>query len=174
MYVSPDKFAASQQAGINSLLEIAEAQFAAIEKFAALTITAAKTSLDEVSEHVKSIAAVRDPPELLKLTTAFAQPALEKSAAYGKHVYDIATQATASFTKLAEAQTIEANRMFAGLIDQVSKNAPAGSDPYVTAMKSAFAAANSAYDNFSKVAKQAADVVEVNFAASGAKARRKA
>ncbi len=53
-----------------------------------------------------------------------------------------------------------------GVLENLAKNAPAGSDAAVTAMKSALAAANTAYDSMSRVAQQAADVVEGNFAAA--------
>ncbi|MGE5639381.1 MAG: phasin family protein, partial [Clostridia bacterium] len=44
----------------------------------------------------------------------------------------------------------------------VSKNAPAGSDVAVAAVKSMLAAANSAYDNLTKVTKQATEIAEAN------------
>jgi phasin family protein len=173
MFANTDRFAANQQAGVNALITLASTQLAAFEKLATLNLTAAKTTLEEFSEQAQAVAAARDPQELIKLQQQFAQPSLEKSVAYGKHVYDIAAQAQSAVTKLAESNVAEANRAFAGWIDQVAKSAPQGSDPFVSAFKNAFASANSAYDNFSKVAKQAADVVEVNFAQAGAKTRRK-
>ena len=48
----------------------------------------------------------------------------------------------------------------------VSKNAPAGSDVAVAAVKSMLAAANSAYDNLTKVAKQATEIAEANVSAA--------
>ena len=54
----------------------------------------------------------------------------------------------------------------------MSKNAPAGSDVAVAAVKSMLAAANSAYDNFTKVAKQATEIAEANVAAATETAKR--
>ena len=59
---------------------------------------------------------------------------------------------------------------FANLIDKSFKNAPAGSETAVAAVKSAVAAATSAYDNASKIAKQALDMAEANFANAASKA----
>jgi phasin family protein len=174
MYVTPEKIAATNKAGVDAVLALASAQFSAIEKLAALNISAARNAFSEVSEHVKSLAEAKDAQELIKINTAFAQPNLEKSVAYGKSVYDIAAQTQATVTKLAEGHAAEINRAFVTLLDSVAKNAPAGSDPMVTAMKTALAAVNSAYDNMTKAAKQAAEVVEVNFAAATQKPRRKA
>jgi hypothetical protein len=60
----------------------------------------------------------------------------------------------------------EWNENFSALLDKAVKNAPAGSDVAVAAVKSMIAAANSAYDNMSKVAKQATEIAEANVAAA--------
>jgi hypothetical protein len=60
----------------------------------------------------------------------------------------------------------ENNKKVVQLIDFAAKNAPAGSEPAVAALKSALAAANTAYDTFSKAAKQAVDFAESNVAAA--------
>jgi hypothetical protein len=60
----------------------------------------------------------------------------------------------------------EWNEGFVSLLDKVSKNAPAGSDVAVAAIKSMLAAGNSAYDNYTKVAKQATEIAESNVAAA--------
>jgi selenophosphate synthetase-related protein len=78
----------------------------------------------------------------------------------------VATQTKDEVTKLAESQAAEMNKTVLVLLDKLSKNAPAGSDAAVTAVKSAMAAANSAYANFTKVVKQATDVAEANVAAA--------
>jgi hypothetical protein len=45
-----------------------------------------------------------------------------------------------------------------------AKNGPAGTELAVSAIKSALAAANSAYDNISKATKQATEMAEANLA----------
>jgi len=60
--------------------------------------------------------------------------------------------------KFLEGQAVEFNKNLVGLLDKVSKNAPAGSDVAVAAVKSALAAANTAYESFNKVAKQATEI----------------
>jgi phasin family protein len=174
MYASPEKFAAANKANVDAAMSFAQTQFAALERFTELNMTASKTAFEEIAEHFKSLSGAKDPQDIFKLNTAFAQPSIEKGVAYGKHVYDITTQAQAAVTAIAETQAAEANKAFASLLDTAAKNSPAGSDPVVTAIKTTMAAFNSAYDNFSKVAKQAAEVVEVNVAAATQKPRRKA
>ena len=57
-------------------------------------------------------------------------------------------------------------RHYAGLLDKASKSAPAGSDVAVAAVKSAIAAATSAFDNMNKAAKQVSEIAEANVAAA--------
>ena len=54
---------------------------------------------------------------------------------------------------------------------KVMKSAPVGSDVAVAAVKSAMAAANSAYGTFSKTAKQVAELTEAGVAAATSQAR---
>ena len=49
-------------------------------------------------------------------------------------------------------------------MEKAAKNAPAGSDVAVAAVKSALEAANSAFDNMKNVVKQASEMTEANIA----------
>ena len=53
-------------------------------------------------------------------------------------------------SKVFEGQVAELNKGVATALDKAAKSAPAGSDVAVAAVKSAIAAANSAYDSMSK------------------------
>src|SRR3954471_1654538 len=91
---------------------------------------------------------------------------MEKAIADSKSIYEVATDANAEFSKVAERRVAEWNENFVSLLDKVSKNAPAGSDVAVAAVKSMLAAANSAYDNMNRVAKQATEIAEANVSAA--------
>jgi hypothetical protein len=108
----------------------------------------------------------KDVQEFVSLQNTLATPAIEKAIAYSKSVYEVATEANAELSKVAEKRVAEWNENFSTLLDKAVKNAPAGSDVAVAAVKSMIAAANSAYDNMSKVAKQATEIAEANVAAA--------
>jgi hypothetical protein len=91
---------------------------------------------------------------------------MEKAIAYSRSLYEVAAQTNGELAKFVEAQAAEFNKNLVGLLDKVSKSAPAGSDVAVQAVKSALAAANTAYESFNKVAKQTAEIAEANFAAA--------
>jgi len=166
MYVTPEQLQATNKANIDAVLAFASSQFAAAEKFANLNATVLKTAFEDTLANARTLAGAKDAQEFFALQTSFAQPAIEKAIAYSKSVYEVATQTNAEFSKLAEKRIADWNDNFATLLDKAAKNAPAGSDVAVTAMKQMLAAANTAYDNMTKVAKQATEIAEANVAAA--------
>jgi phasin family protein len=166
MYVTPEQIQAANKANVESLLAIANAQFAAFEKFANISAGAVKTAFEDSIANTRALLGAKDVQEFVSLQNSFTQPAIEKAIAYSKSVYEVATEANAELSKVAERRVTEWNENFVSLLDKVSKNAPAGSDVAVAAVKSMLAAANSAYDNLTKVAKQATEIAEANVAAA--------
>lgn len=175
MYVTPEQIAASNKAGVEAIIGLANSQFSAFERWSTLNLNATKAAFEDSVNHTKALLGAKDVQEFINLNAAAAQPALEKAIAYSRSVYEVAAQSQAELTKAIEAQAAELNRSVVTFLDKVSKNAPAGSDVAVAAVKSALAAANSAYDSFTKVAKQATEIAEANFSAvtTAAKETRK-
>jgi hypothetical protein len=93
------------------------------------------------------------------------QPVAEKSAAYSRHLYEIAASTQAEVTKIAEAQMVDAQKKMMSMVDTAMKNAPAGTENATTLVKSAMAAANNAFETVQKAARQAAEVAEANMQA---------
>lgn len=166
MYSTPEQIAAGNKAGVEAMLALANTQFAAFERLSTLNFNAAKAAFEESVGHAKALLGAKDVQEVVNLSAAAAQPALEKAVAYSHRIYEVASKTQGEVAKLVEAQAAEFNRNLVALLEKFSKGAPAGSDVAVAAVKSALAAANSAYDSFSKVAKQATEIAEANFAAA--------
>lgn len=166
MYVTPEQIQTASKANVDTILALASSQYAAFEKFANLNATAFKTAFEDSLANARALAGAKDVQEFISLQTSFAQPTIEKAVAYSKSAYEVATQANAEFSKMTEKRVAEWNENFVSLLDKAAKNAPAGSDVAVSAMKQMIAAANSAYDNMTKVAKQATEIAEANVAAA--------
>jgi phasin family protein len=166
MYVTPEQIQAASKANVETVLSVANAQFAAFEKLASLQATAFKNAFEDSIANTRALLGAKDVQEFVSLQNSFAQPAIEKAISYSKSVYEVATEANSEFSKVAERRVAEWNENFVSLLDKVSKNAPAGSDVAVAAVKSMLAAANSAYDNLTKVTKQATEIAEANVAAA--------
>src|SRR6266478_6582686 len=168
MNFTPEQIASTNKAGIEAILGLAHTQFSAFERLSALYFNATKAAFEEGVGHAKALLNAKDPQEYLNLNAAATQPTMEKAIAYSRSLYEVAAQTNGELAKFLEAQAAEFNKNLVGLLDKVSKNAPAGSDVAV-------AAVNTAYESFNKVAKQATEIAEANFAAatSGAKESKK-
>ena len=158
-----DQILAMQKANVETLFGLTTKAFAGVEKLVELNITASKAAMAEAADTSKAMLSVKDAQELLAMQAGLFQPLAEKTAAYSRHLYDIASSTGAEFGAAVEAQSSEAKQKFMSLVDTATKNAPAGSETAVAMMKSAMAAANNAAESVQKAVKQAADVAETNF-----------
>lgn len=166
MFSIPEQFSNATKANFEAQFAIfstlTNKAFEGVEKFVDLNLTAAKASLEESSAATKQLLSAKDPQEFFSLAAAQAQPSAEKTLAYGRHLATIATSTGAEFSKAAETQIAETNRKVISLVDEVSKNAPAGSENAVALFKSAIGNANAGYEQFTKTAKQAVESFETN------------
>ena len=161
---------ASHKSNIETLFGLTNKAFEGVEKIVELNLTASKAALSEAAGHTQSMLSVKDAQELLALQSGLFQPLAEKTAAYSRHLYDIAQGAGAEFTKTFEGQAADAQKKFGAMVDSAAKNAPAGSEAAVAVVKSAIAAANNALESVQKAVKQATDLAESNFTAVSAQA----
>lgn len=166
MFATPEQFAAANKVTVDALLTIANTALASAERVAALNLHTARALLEDSVSNTKTLLGAKDVQELVSLQASLAQPNVEKAVAYSRSVYEISAQTQEEVSKVFETQLTEFNKTVAGVLDKVSKNAPAGSDVAVAAVKSAIAAANSAFDSVNKAAKQVAEIAEANVAAA--------
>ena len=163
---SPEQFATANKAAVDSMLSLANTALASAERIAALNLNTARSVLEDSVSGAKAIMGAKDAQEALTIQASLAQPNVEKAVAYSRSVYEISAQTQEEITKMLEAQFGDFQKQIASLLDKASKSAPAGSDVAVAAVKSAIAAATSAFDNMNKAAKQVAEITEANVAAA--------
>ena len=164
--LTAEQLIAAQKANVEILFGLTTKAFEGVEKLVELNLQVAKAAMSEAAETTQAALSVKDAQELLALQAGLLQPAAEKAAAYGRHVYDIAAATNAEVTQASPKTTIaDAQRKFMAVVDTAVKNAPAGSENAVALVKSAVSAANNAFESVHKAAKQAADVAEANFTA---------
>ena len=166
MFSIPEQFSSATKANFEAQFamfsSLTSKAFEGIEKIVELNLTAAKATLEESAATTKQLLSAKDPQEFFSLTAAQAQPSAEKAIAYGRHLAAIASGTQAEFSKAAETQIAETNRKVISLVEEVSKNAPAGSENAVALLKSAIGNANAGYEQFSKTSKQAVEAIETN------------
>jgi phasin family protein len=168
--LTAEQVLASQKAQVETLFGLTSKAFEGVEKLVELNVTATKAALAEAAGTTQATLNVKDAQELLALQASLFQPLAEKAAAYGRHLYDIASGTSAEFAKTFEAQAAEAQKKFLAIVDNAAKNAPAGSETPFAVFKSAVAAGNNALESVQKAVKQATEVAEANFNAVTAQA----
>jgi phasin family protein len=170
MFSFQETLSAATKTNLESQLALISAltnkTFESFEKVIDLNLNVAKTSLEESTANVQQLLAAKDAQEFFSLSAAQAQPSAEKALAYGRHLATIASSTQAEFTKAAEAQIAETNRKVIALVEEISKNAPAGSENAIAFVKSAIGNANAGYEQLSKSTKQAVEALEVNINAA--------
>ncbi len=166
MFATPEQLAGANKANVEAMLTLANTAFASAERFAALNLNTARAVLEDSVNNAKALLGAKDLQEAISLQATLAQPSVEKAVSYSRSVYEISAQTQEEFSRLVEAQFAEVNKNVASSLDKAAKSAPAGSDVAVAAVKSAIAAANSAYDTMNKAAKQVAEIAEANVAAA--------
>ena len=181
MFAIPEQFSNATKASLESqfalMSSLTSKTFEGMEKLVELNIATARASLENSTAVTRQLLGAKDPQEFFSLTASQAQPNAEKALSYSRQLASIATGTGAEFSKAAESQIVEANRKVISLVDEVSKNAPAGSESFVAAVKTAISNANAGYEQFSKTSKQAVEALESNmnaavsqFSATAAKA----
>ncbi|MDP3522218.1 MAG: TIGR01841 family phasin [Hydrogenophaga sp.] len=163
MMLTAEQIIAAQKANIETLFGLTQKAFEGVEKLVELNVQATKAALAETANNAQAVMSVKDAQELLTLQASLFQPLAEKTVAYSRHLYDIASGTGAEFGKAAEAQATDAQAKFMTLVDNAAKNAPAGSETAVAVMKSAVSAANNAMESVQKAVKQATEMAEANF-----------
>ncbi len=170
MFAIPEQFSNATKANFESQFAIFSAltakAFEGMEKLVELNMTAAKATLEESAATTRQLLSAKDPQEFFSLTQAQAQPTAEKAQSYGRQVAAIVTGTQAEFTRAAEQQVAETSRKVISLVDEVTKNAPAGTENIVAVVKASLTNANAGYEHLSKTAKQAAETVESNVTAA--------
>lgn len=170
MIYSNDQFAAIQKNSLDVFAGLSQKTFAGFEKLVDLNMAAAKAVVAESVSNLQALAGAKDAQAVLALQSGMIQPLAEKSASYSRHLYDIASDTGAEFTKALESTTAESQKTVTAFLESSLKNAPAGSEAAVAVFRSAIDAGNNAVESAQKTAKQAVQMVESKLGAAGKKA----
>ncbi|MEW6694230.1 MAG: TIGR01841 family phasin [Pseudomonadota bacterium] len=161
--LTPEQLAAAHKANIEMLYGLTRKAFEGVEKLVELNLQATKAALRDSADHTQALLSAKDAQELLQRQAALLQPLAEKAVAYSRQLYDIAASTGSAFAQVAEDNAADAQRKALAVMDNVAKNAPAGTEAAVEAMRSAVQAASSAMETIQQAVKQAAELAETQF-----------
>ena len=162
MNLTPEQIAAAQKANLETLSGLTNQALQSIEKLVELNMHIAKQTLGDSMNSAKKALEVKDIQQLLAHQAEAVQPMAEKIMAYSRHLYELAHETQNSFTKSAEKEFQAGQKKINSLVEEWTKNAPAGSDAAVQAMKQAIASANNVFETSQKAVKHAVEVAQTN------------
>jgi phasin family protein len=170
---------ADQMSELNSTAVLSAARLSKLsldsaERLLTLQLGFAKSALGDATQAAHAAAGTKDVQQLLALRTQAAETAMTQWLEYSRGLYEVASEAQAELSRLAEERLADLQRTVTDTVDEAAKSAPAGSDVAVAAMKSSLAAATAAFDSFTKAARHAASFTDAGVkAATTAPKRRK-
>lgn len=166
MSLTPEQIVATSKANVEAGLKTATSfvttLFTAVERVSSLNLATARGAFDDSIAFSKAVLAAKDPKALAALHLGAVSPAVEKSVAYGRSLSAIGGDTQEELTKLVEGETSALSKNVEVTLDNLFKNAPAGSEPAIKAVKTALANASSAYEGAQKAAKQVAAAAQAS------------
>ena len=125
-----------------------------------------KNALDGTNSAVATMLEVRDPKEFIEFAQNSIGPVSAKVTDYFKTLYKINSDFLKSGSEYVESESEEINKIITDQVEEMSKNAPAGTEGVVAMTKSSLAASSSTYESMTKAAKQVFDIVDNNIEAA--------
>jgi phasin family protein len=162
MNLTPEQIAAAQKANLETLSGLTNQALQSIEKLVELNMHIAKQSLGDSMSSAKKALEVKDIQQLLAHQAEAVQPMAEKIMAYSRHLYELAHETQASFTKSAEKELEVGQTKMNALVEDWTKNVPAGSESAMHVIKQAIASANNVFETSQKAVKHAVEVAQTN------------
>lgn len=165
-----ESLAELNQAGVSNAVKLATLSFEQIERLAKFNLNATKSALAGGVRSVGTMGEVKDMQSLLALNAELVAANVDSVLGYSRGVYGIGSEGRSELSTFAERAWAEYTKLVSAWVDEAGKNAPAGSEAAVNALKSTMAATNTAVDQFSRVTKQAASIADASVRAAAANA----
>ncbi|MEX3934208.1 phasin family protein [Paraburkholderia phymatum] len=157
---------AAQKASLEAMFDALNKALASIEKLASLNLRIFQSTIARSQEIATRTLSTKDLRELFELQAGQAQPAVEKAQSYWRDVYEIESSALADLTETLDEQFKRYQHDWQALLENLAKNAPAGSEAALSAWKSAIETASATFETARKSTKQAAQIAEGNVTAA--------
>ena len=169
-FFNSEKLQDAQKANLDLLQQISGKIFASVEQLSQLQFKTLQASTEEQFDGFRKLLAVRDPQGFAELQASFTQPNVqaERLAEFNRQVQALIVGTQSEIAKLTTRQVEAGAKQVQDFVEVISKNAPAGSEPVVAALKSSLANAGTVFESAQKAVKQAADVAQSGFDAATA------
>ncbi|AKX46663.1 phasin [Thiopseudomonas alkaliphila] len=156
----------AQNSNLELLQQLSQTMLSSVEQLTQLQLKAMRAATEDTLTNARKLLAVTDAQSLVELQTSLFNPATqaERLAELNRQAYDVINQAQTEIKQLAGKQVTEGVKAAQETVESFAKNAPAGSEPVVQVMKTAFENANTLFENAQQAAQQVADFAESSLA----------
>jgi len=173
MITQPEQMMKMQAEALEASRQAAAKTLEGWQKLAELNLQTARASLEQSSEQINALLAARDTKALTDLVTSMARPPQDQFSAYAKAVYSIYRDANQDFASMLDKQVSASNRQLAESVENLARNAPAGSEGVVSLIRQSMAAAQNAYDQVNQAGRKLAEMADAKVSpAAGASKKR--
>jgi phasin family protein len=155
----PEHYAAAQKAGLDAFYGLANLAFEGVQKLAELNLQAARSNLADAQRMLSAT----DPQAFFAQQASANGPLAGRVQSYNRRLYEIACATQTGFATIAGAQYEAHNRRVQALFEDVSKQAPAGSEAALAALKKVIDSSNALYASVDKTVRQAVNMTEGGF-----------
>jgi phasin family protein len=160
-----EKLIAVSKTNIDTLYSFLTISLESIEKLSSHHLSALREVAQEQLDSTHRLLESKSLSDVSSLQGGFGFPQFEQVAAYQRGIVDISSGTQEHLIKLLERQQAEFNKAISLLLDGYAKSS-ANSEVAVAAVKSAISAANSAFENANKAARQVANITEAGLSAA--------
>lgn len=136
------------------------------ETLAAHQLAGARQLLLEQADGARRLAGANDPQTAWAIAAPLFRQQLEQGFAHYRGLHELTATARDAYLKLFERQHGEFGKLVASSLEDYAQASGQG-ELAVSAVKSALSAANTAYENASRTARQVATIAEAGVAAAG-------
>jgi phasin family protein len=91
--ITPESFASSNKALVDTLVTLANTALAAAEQVVALNAATARSFVQDSASNTKALLSAQTPQEAMSIQASLAQPGVETAVAYSRSLYEIASKA---------------------------------------------------------------------------------
>jgi phasin family protein len=165
----PEQLTSSQKANAAILFALTNQAFECFQKLTELNIKSVRSALAESEMYWREVLSCKTPEEFLAWRTNLMQPAAEQALSYSHQLADIGSSAYAEWVNAVGVHYEHYTGTAQTLVENVARNAPAGTEVATAMLQSAFSTANNACDTARKAAEHAIELAKGNFPAAAAK-----
>ncbi|GGY02887.1 phasin family protein [Paludibacterium paludis] len=167
MFTNTQDFSSLGQAQFDKAVRLSSIVLASAERFANLHLDLTRKVLADQAQTFKALGEIKDVKAFAEFQSGLAQPSIDQAFSAARNVYDAAVQTQNELAAFVEEQVAETNKALLNSIDRFSKNAPAGSDIAVSALKTLVNSSSAAFESVSKTAKKVgAEIAEASVEAA--------